>query len=129
MSVDRDPNEFSGLYDVHDIADDPDKLRAFAISIWCATTGLSVDEALARERRAEERIARFGPPIQAPANAPWPDVIECVDCGKAAHPFQAFKQLLTDVPQHRWVWCYRCMQCYDEHMMKKWRAISRGMRR
>jgi hypothetical protein len=129
MSIDRDSNEFSGLYDVQDIANDPDKLRSFAISLWCAITGMSVDEAFAREQAAEERIARHGPPIEAPANAPWPHAIQCADCGKVAHPFQAFRAPLPDVPQHRWTWRYRCMHCYDEHTMRKWRAIGRGMRR
>lgn len=129
MPGERDPSAFGGFYDVSDVVNDPDKVNEFALSLYCAITGLSVEEALAQEREAEERIARYGPPIEVPDNPPWPDAVECADCGKSDYPFQAFKELLTDVPQHRWVWRYRCMHCYDEHARTKWRAIGRGMRR
>jgi hypothetical protein len=124
VTVDRNPNEFSGLYDIRDVAGNPDRLNAFCLALWCAATGLPAEEGRRRDREAAARIAKYGRPIEVLAGPQWPDRVECADCGSSDRPFQAFKELLTDVPRHRWVRRYRCMRCYDEHTKRKWRAIG-----
>ena len=117
-----------GLYDVRGILGDKKKIWEFSLALWCAMTGLPVEEALRRETEAAARRARYGPPLEDPEPTPWPKEAECADCGKVAYPFGGFREYLTDVPQHRWVQRFRCMHCHDLNQRRKWEAIGRGMR-
>jgi hypothetical protein len=117
-----------GLFDVRDILGDEKKTWEFSLALWCALTGLPVEEALRREIEADKRKARYGPPLEAPEWTGLPKEADCDACGKRCQPFGTSLEYRTDVPSHRWVRIWRCMACDDEHQLKKWAAIGHGLR-
>jgi hypothetical protein len=117
------------LFDVRPaLSGSEEEREAFALAVWCATTGLSPEEGRRREAAARERVARYGPPLEPPADEDvWPETITCAHCGEQARPSHTFTELLDDVPQLRWVRRWLCLPCYEQHNRRKWQAIARGM--